>query len=242
MTDRVVVVFAKRPAPGAVKTRMCPPLSPEQAAQLYAAMLDDVLATTAVAAAAARAQTWLAVDPPDAIAELLSRCPPGFRGHAQCGPDLSARMEHAVASAAAAGFDRILLRGSDNPALPSAALGEGLAALDDVDLAVGPDSDGGYGWIALRCAAPGLFDHPMSTASVLTDTLARAAARGLRVRTLAPHFDLDTVEDLARLAAARARGETRECPRTLALLDELALWPSEEHAEAQNLGRDLPSI
>jgi hypothetical protein len=60
---------------------------------------------------------------------------------------------------------------------------------------------------------------------VLSDTLTRAAARGLRVAELAPHFDLDTAADLALLASARERGEARDCPRTLALLDELRLWP-----------------
>jgi rSAM/selenodomain-associated transferase 1 len=178
VTDRVVVVFAKRPAPGAVKTRMCPPLTPTQAAALYAAMLDDVLATTARAVASAGAAAWLAVDPPDAVAQLARRCPPGFLAIDQRGADLGARMEHAVAAAAAAGFARVLLRGSDNPALPPSAIAAGFAALDDADLAVGPDRDGGYGWIALRGPAPGLFDHPMSTASVLDDTLARA--RGAR--------------------------------------------------------------
>jgi hypothetical protein len=204
---------------------MCPPLTPEQAAALYSAMLDDVLATTAAAAASACAAAWLAVDPPDALAELARRGPPGFHALAQRGPDLGARMEDAVANAAAAGFTRILLRGSDNPALPAAAIVDGLAALEGADLAVGPDRDGGYGWIALRGPAPGLFDHPMSTASVLDETLARAAARGLRTRTLAAHFDLDTAADLAELAGARERGEARECPRTLARLDELELWP-----------------
>jgi rSAM/selenodomain-associated transferase 1 len=235
LTDRVVVVFAKRPAPGAVKTRMCPPLSPEQAAALYAAMLDDVLATTAAAAEEAGAATWLAVHPADALEELAARCPPGFRGVVQRGADLPHRMGNALADAAAAGFARILLRGSDNPSLAGAELVRGLAALDGADLAVGPDRDGGYGWIALRGAPPGLFDHAMSTASVLADTLARAAALGLRVRMLAAHFDLDTAADLALLASARERGEALDCPRTLALLDELRLWP------AQNFGSPLPS-
>jgi rSAM/selenodomain-associated transferase 1 len=222
--DSVVVVFVKRPEPGAVKTRMCPPLTPEQAAALYAAMLEDVLISTAVAARSAGADAWLAVHPPDAVGELAARWP-GFHTVAQSGADLAQRMERAVASAADAGYARILLRGSDNPALPRSAISDGLAALGDADLAVGPDRDGGYGWVALRRPAPGLFDHPMSTASALADTLARAAALGLRARTLAAHFDIDTAADLAWLAAARSRGEAGECPRTLALLDRLRLWP-----------------
>ena len=99
------------------------------------------------------------------------------------------------------------------------------------------EEDGGYGWIALRRPVPGLFDHAMSTATVLADTTARAAAAGLRVLRLAPHFDLDTAADLALLAAARERGETDECPRTLAAIDALGLW---RHAE--NLGSRLPPI
>ena len=220
----VVAVFAKRPAPGAVKTRMCPPLEPEQAARLYAAMLDDVLATTAAAVGAVGAATWLLVHPPDAVDELAARAPAGFEARAQRGADLAARMTAGVADAAAAGFTRILLRGSDNPSLPAAQLRAGLAALDACDLAVGPDRDGGYGWIALRRPVPDLFDHAMSTASVLDDTLARAAAHGLQVRRLEPHFDLDRIDDLARLADARRLGTAAECPRTLALLDREDLW------------------
>jgi rSAM/selenodomain-associated transferase 1 len=223
VSDRVVVVFAKRPAPGEVKTRLCPPLTPEEAASLYSAMLDDVLVTTAAAAASAGAAAWLAVHPPDAVDELARRCPSEFHAFAQRGRDLSERMEHAVECAAAAGFARILLRGSDNPVLPGEEIVRGFAALDDADLAVGPDRDGGYGWIALRGPVPGLFAHPMSTDSVLSDTLAGAAGRGLRVHTLDTHFDLDTAADLALLAEARARGEARDCPRTLALLDALRL-------------------
>jgi uncharacterized protein len=221
--DRVIVVFAKRPEPGAVKTRMCPPLTLEQAAVLYAAMLDDVLTTTAAAAASASAVSWLAVHPPDAVSDLERRCPPGFRVCAQRGADLAERMEHAVASAAAEGFTRVLLRGSDNPSLPGAMLERGLAALEHADLVVGPDRDGGYGWVALRAPAPGLFTHPMSTDTVLADTLARAASQGLRALALAPHFDLDTAADLRWLAAARDRGEAGECPRTLAQIDSLGL-------------------
>jgi len=216
--------MAKRPTPGEVKTRMCPPLSPGEAAELYAAMLDDTLATSAEAATRAGAALWLMGHPPEGLDALAARCPPGTEVRAQSGPDLGARMEHAVVSAAEAGFGRVLLRGSDSPALPAEALIEGLAALADCDLAVGPDADGGYAWIALRRPQPGLFAHPMSTARVLEDTLAGAAAAGLRSRRLAPCFDLDTASDLARLEAARRRGEAGACPRTLALLDARDHW------------------
>jgi len=219
---RVLVTLAKRPEPGAVKTRMCPPLSPEDAAALYAAMLADVLHTTARAARRGGAVCWLAVHPGHAAPELAAAAPGGTAVLAQRGGDLAARMADLVRVAAAAGATRILLRGSDNPTLPADVLLAGLAALDEADLAVGPDRDGGYGWIALRRPVPGLFAHPMSTRSVLDDTLENAAGAGLRVWCGAAHFDLDTAADLAALASARRDGA--ECPRTLACLDERDLW------------------
>lgn len=220
---RVVAVFAKRPEPGAVKTRMCPPLTPEEAAALYAAMLADVLDTTARVARACGVVAWLAVHPAEAAPGLAAAAPPGTAAIAQRGGNLASRMADVVRVAAAAGATRILLRGSDNPTLPAAALEAGLAALDEVDLAVGPDRDGGYGWIALRRPVSGLFEHPMSTRSVLDDTLANAARSGLRVRRLPAHFDLDTVDDLAALVPMRGARDAA-CPRTLACLEQRRLW------------------
>ena len=218
--------MAKRPEPGAVKTRMCPPLAPAEAAELYAAMLADVLETSGEAAQRAGAHRWLVYHPPDADsrAALARDCPPGWELRPQCGPDLGARLQHAAESAAAAGFERVLLRGSDSPAIPAPVLVAALEALDDCELAVGPDSDGGYAWIALARVPARLFDHAMSTDTVLRDTLARAAAAGLTTRQLAPQLDLDTASDLRRLAEARREGEAESCPRTLAVLDARDHW------------------
>jgi rSAM/selenodomain-associated transferase 1 len=220
----VLIVFARRPEAGRVKTRLTPPLSPEQAAELYAAMLADVLDASAAMARRFGLDPVLALTPPEACAELAAQCPPAFRVVAQRGPDLGARMEHAVAEAAATGASPILLRGSDSPALDADTVGAALDALAHHDLALCPDRDGGYGLVALRGPAPGLFSHPMGTGSVLSDTLARAANIGLRTQLLAPRFDIDTVEDLHRLAAVRGRAGAL-CPRTLALLDAKQLWP-----------------
>jgi rSAM/selenodomain-associated transferase 1 len=214
-----LVVFAKRPEPGLVKTRLCPPLDPDEAASLYAEMLRDVLTASADFAAALALDAVLAVHPPAACAELARRCPPPFRVVPQRGADLGGRMAHAVAESAAAGFQRILLRGSDSPMLERGAIEEALGALDRCDLVLAPDRDGGYGLVGLTRPHPGLFEHPMSTAHVLDETLARATARGLRARTLAPGFDLDTGEDLRRLAALGATSAAALCPRTLHWLE-----------------------
>ena len=220
-----IVVMAKRPAPGQVKTRLSPPFSPEQAAAFYREMLTDVLVATDRMAAHLSLEPVLAVSPSGACAELAGMAPPGYQIVAQRGADLAARMAWAVAEQAAAGRDRILLRGSDSPTLDVATLGEALSALEDHDLVLCPDRDGGYNLIGLREPAPGLFDHPMSTARVLDDTLAGARALGLRTHLQAPRFDVDRVEDLRLLAAARAEGRGALCPRTLAYLDAEGLWP-----------------
>jgi rSAM/selenodomain-associated transferase 1 len=218
-----VVVFAKQPVPGQVKTRLCPPFTAEQAAAFYAEMLADVLETTCRAGVALGLEVVLAVQPPEALAAIAA--PPGLRREPQRGADLGARMQHALARELAAGRCPVLLRGSDSPALGLATLEGALHALEKADLVICPDRDGGYNLVGLRRAAPGLFAHAMSTASVLDDTLAAARRGGLTHALLPAGFDIDTASDLTRLAAARVEGAATDCPRTLAFLDRNDLWP-----------------
>ena len=219
-----LIVFARLPRAGQVKTRLCPPLSPDQAAALYAAMLDDVLEVSADAAHRYGLEARLLVTPETAVSELRARCPAGFQVLPQRGRDLSERMSGALEAAAAGGAECVLLRGSDSPALPPARIGEALAALVDHELVVCPDRDGGYALIGLRGSAPDLFSHPMSTSHVLRDTLEQARRVGLRSCLLEEGFDIDRVEDVRWLAEARAAGCATGCPRTLRYLDAHALW------------------
>lgn len=220
----VVLVFAKAPRPGRVKTRMVPPLTPSQAAELYAKLLADVLSTTAEFARELGLRPVVAVNPPEACREIAQSAPSSFCAVAQRGADLSQRMTWAVREAAATGAARVLLRGSDSPVLSGEMLRDTLEALEGSDLVVCPDRDGGYSLIGLRQPVPGLFEHPMSTSSVLEQTLANAARLGLSARVLAPSFDLDRIEDLRCLAQARADGNGHLCGNTLAYLDANALW------------------
>jgi len=219
----VVVVFAKQPAPGQVKTRLCPPFTPEQAAAFYACMLEDVLEASLRAAAALGLEAVLAVHPAEAAATLPA--PPGIRIEPQHGVDLGGRMEHAALRELGAGKRPLLLRGSDSPTLGVATLAAALEALRARDLVICPDRDGGYNLVGIGRPAPGLFAHPMSTGSVLADTLANAERHGLSYALLPAGFDLDTAADLMWLAAARRAGAANECPRTLAYLDRHGLWP-----------------
>lgn len=216
-----LVVFAKWPAPGAVKTRLCPPFTLEQAAAFYDAMLADVLAAMARLAPPLGLELVLAAHPREALGKFAARAP-GWRVVAQEGADLSARMEHAAASEFARGARRVLLRGSDSPTLGADLLEAALAALERSDVALSPDRDGGYGLVALRRFAPGLFAHAMSTRTVLDDTRAAARALGLSSELLAPGFDVDTAADLELLRAARPRAAAL-CPRSFAWLDRAAL-------------------
>jgi rSAM/selenodomain-associated transferase 1 len=220
----VLVVFAKEPRPGHVKTRMIPPLAPDEASGLYACLLDDVLDTMARVAPPLGLEPVLALHPPECVPGFARRVPPAFRVVAQRGRDLSERMAWAVAEAGAAGVTPIVLRGSDSPTLDGDTLAEALEALREVDLVVTPDLDGGYSLVGLRGPASGVFAHPMSTPSVLDDTLAHAARLGLRTRRLAARFDLDTVLDLASLRDARRTRVELPCPRTLHFLDQHDLW------------------
>ena len=120
-----LIVFAKRPRAGQVKTRMTPPLTPEQAAALYACLLQDALEASAAIAEQCALDPVLAVHPAAARAELAAACPPGFRVVGQRGADLGERMERALQEAAEAGSAPILLRGSDSPTLDAASVSTG---------------------------------------------------------------------------------------------------------------------
>jgi rSAM/selenodomain-associated transferase 1 len=220
----VVVVFAKAPRPGFVKTRMVPPLTPAEASDLYARMLDDVLASTARAARDLGLSALACVHPRSACGEIARAVPSHFRVVGQRGNDLQQRMTWAVREAAALGASRILLRGSDSPALEPASIARALAALETWDVVLCPDRDGGYTLVGMRQPTPGLFDHPMSTRSVLDDPLANARELGLRTHVEPPGFDLDTVEDIRLLARSRSDSLSRLCPATLRYLDENDLW------------------
>lgn len=222
--SRTLVVFAKEPQPHQVKTRMSPALSPELAAAFYREMLLDVLEESARACAALDLAGVLSVSPESGMRSLAELAPKNFSIVAQSGPDLGARMSYEVARALATGATRVVLRGSDNPALGTDEIASLYRGLESVDLVASPDLDGGYGAIGLRVPAREIFDHRMSRDDVLRETLERAAAAGLTTATSDGSFDLDTIDDLENLAQARATLPEERCSRTLAFADENELW------------------
>ena len=215
-----LLLFAKRPEAGRVKTRLCPPWSHEKAAQFYTCLLEDTLEATAAFAKTLNAQAVLCLDPLDESPQALPFAVPAlFSVEAQRGSGLAARMENAVGAAFERGARRVLLRGSDTPMLSRAHFEEALVALEEHDFVLSPDCGGGYGLVGFSRLWPGLLDLPMSTDTVCADTLARARDWGLRTARIEPCFDVDRWPDLSHLRRA-SRGVTGSlCPRTLAFLE-----------------------
>lgn len=217
----VLVVLAKHPEPGRVKTRLCPPLTHEEAAELQACMLEDILDATSRFADALGLEPVLAIDPPEAAPHHRARVAAGFRVRPQEGATLAARMQQLLDDELGRGGP-VLLRGSDSPAMPEETVAEALEALRRVDLVVSPDPDGGYNLIGLRRVAPGLLDHPMSTSSVMQDTFASARRMGLTTACVTPGFDVDTAHDLERLGPDVDSRGAGLYPRTAARLAKFA--------------------
>ena len=194
MSDRTLVVFVKEPRPGAVKTRLAAAIGDAVAAQLYRAFVETVLAATTPEAD--EYERLVFYDPPEAGERMRAWLPSG-RLRKQSAGDVGERMAACFARCFARGASRVVLAGSDAPALGRAEVRAAFEALADHDVALGPAHDGGYYLVGLRRPQPALFDGvAWSTAAVLDQTLVRAAAAGLSVARLAPLRDVDTADDL----------------------------------------------
>jgi rSAM/selenodomain-associated transferase 1 len=202
--------MAKRPAPGQTKTRLCPPLSPERAAALYACFLDDVIARVAEAAELVSGLVPGIAFTPAAAGAYFAALAPGFDLAPQIGATLGERLDGVLSGATARGYDQVAAVNSDSPSLPVAYLMAAFAALDDPAVAVvlGPCDDGGYYLIGWKRPHPPLVRAvTMSAPDTLAQTLAVAGRAGLRVALLPPWYDVDSPADLARLAADPGLGD-----------------------------------
>ena len=191
-----LLVFARVPALGRVKSRLAAGVGQPAALAVYRELL--AITNTAIVAAGVPATVWLAdtAGPEPSAAETAE-----WATHAaRCQPegDLGARMITAFAAAFTAGARRVAIIGTDCPGLRAGHLTEAFAALDTADVVLGPATDGGYYLLGLRRPQPELFaNKAWSTASVLADTVADARRLGLRVALLPELRDVDTADDLA---------------------------------------------
>lgn len=209
MTGPHVLVLAKAPVPGLVKTRLVPPCTPGEAAALAEAALADTLQAVAGCGASRRI---VALD-----GEPGEWLPEGFEVVRQVSGGLDRRLAHAWAGAGGPG----LQIGMDTPQVTAGLLDGALATLDRSPAALGHAEDGGWWAIALRRPVPGIFAGiPMSTAGTGRAQEDRLRRLGLDVALLPTLVDLDTVADLAAVTRAGA------APRTAAMARALGLVPT----------------
>lgn len=226
-----IFVVAKKPEAGRVKTRMSPPLSLAQAAELSALSLQAVLSVARHAAGRAGAEVLLVVAPDEAAGEREAfGAQPGEELWSQGKGDLGERLLRTSRTAASAGFERILFLGMDSPTLSAAQVQAAVIALDESDAAVGPTDDGGYWTIGFRGASVEevgrvgealLIGIDWGSERVFDQTLAAAARSGVRVAQLAGWYDLDRFDDLPRARADLRKLGTSRTPEQSRLLDRL---------------------
>ena len=192
-----VAVFAKAPIAGEVKTRLTALLGAEGAAGLHAGLVRHAL-STALQARVGALELWCA---PDTGHPFFERCAKEFGASLklQEGADLGERMRRAFDASFAAGSALIII-GADCPALRSADLEEAAAALRAHDVVIAPAEDGGYVLVGLSRPAPMLFEGiAWGSSAVMGETRSKLAQSAVRWKELATYWDVDRVEDYARL-------------------------------------------
>lgn len=208
-----MVVMAKAPREGFVKTRLTGVFPPCDVAQLSECMLCDTLALVQ-----ALPRVHVAVMcPSEDVADIAALLPAGVQVIGQDGKGLAAALtsafKHFVAD-----FRRVIAIDSDSPHLPPSILESALTQLDTNDVVVGPTEDGGYYLVGASATHPRLFDSaPLGTGNACDALRSRARALGLSVGVTDAWYDVDVPADLRRLAAD-LRIEPARAPRTAAFL------------------------
>ena len=173
--ESVVAIMAKQPIAGRTKTRLCPPLSPHAAAELYEALLSD---TIVLVSCVPDVRLAVAITPGDGA--WRPAVPGGALLLAVEGSDIGACLSYVFRHFFDSGYSRVIALDSDSPTLPATYIEQADMLLDSHDLVVGPSEDGGYYLVGLRQPRPELFrDIAWSTPLVTAQTLDRAAVLGL---------------------------------------------------------------
>ncbi|HUP61005.1 MAG TPA: TIGR04282 family arsenosugar biosynthesis glycosyltransferase [Thermoanaerobaculia bacterium] len=205
-----LLVFARIPEPGRVKTRLATAIGDARALAVYEAMLRDVIASIGESTSETEIE-FLWAPAPNASGEVLRAA---FAHHAtamQTGVDLSERLSMAFSERFF--FHRtqkIVAIGVDDPTLARSLIDYAFALLDSVEWIVGPAADGGYYLIGCRAGAfdPEVFlGIEWGTSSVLSATLAKIRAIERSVAVLPQRYDIDVAADLQRYAAEGHEGE-----------------------------------
>jgi rSAM/selenodomain-associated transferase 1 len=237
-----LAVMTKAPRPGQVKTRLTPPLTPEEAAALNTCFLRDT--TSAIAGLTSKGKTrGIAVyTPVGAEASYAGILPDEFELVPQRGDAFGERLACATEDLLLLGFNSVCLIDSDSPTVPARAFSQAAHFLSEKKDAVvlGPSDDGGYYLIGLKKSHRALFEKiDWSTERVLEQTVQRARELELEVHLLPAWYDVDDRATLRRLcheffAANGSAPEAYPAPATRQFLEELMrregrgrIWPNE---------------
>ena len=235
MSERLcaVAIMAKASVAGTVKTRLVPPLSHKEAAELNSSCLADVAANIMAAAAQAPIQGFVAYDPVGSERFFQDLLPAGFKLLPPKEPTLGRSLLHAARDLLATGYASVCLVNADSPTLPTDLLVRAVCSLaapgDRVVL--GPAADGGYYLIGLKRLHQRLFEAiDWSTERVYRQTIMRADEIGLPVASLSEWYDVDDASTFALLVqellagseAAKIYRGGYAAPKTAALLAKLA--------------------
>ena len=188
--------MAKEPAPGKVKTRLTPPLTSHEAAELYRCFLQDHLLAMDLLL---DIDVAIAYTPSGARKTFYNFCRENYGLFAQHGKNLGEKLFHIFLEKLSEGYAAVTVMGSDSPDLPNRLVQASFEWLlgQRADLVLGPSPDGGYYLIAAKKPYPEIFSGiPWSTDKVLATTLIKARHLGLRTELLPPWNDLDTYQDL----------------------------------------------
>jgi len=223
-------LMAKAPRVGSVKTRLVPPLTPEEAAQLSRCFIRDMAVRISHVGRHRNIAGVVAFTPAEDAAAFDGLLPADFHLLAQRGADLGDRLLRATEDLLGAGFASVCLINGDSPDLPEARLTEAAALLASPGdrVVLGEADDGGYYLIGLKQAHRPMFERiEWSTARVFRQSLERATEIGLEVARLAPWYDIDDAASLRRLHRELVESAQRDpgggtAPATAGFLRQLA--------------------
>jgi len=208
--NRTLVIMAKAPRPGSVKTRLAKSLSVHAVTELYRCLLHD---TISLVQSLPHVEVAI-MCPASDVEDMTHAAGGGVPIVPQIGNGLAAGLTSVFVHFAGAGHRHVIAFNSDSPHLPASVLESAFRALSDCDIVVGPTHDGGYYLVGATASHPGLFTGDvMGTSSAFEALLARARALRLSVHLTDPFYDIDEAADLGRLAAELQRTPGK-APRT----------------------------
>lgn len=207
--ERALVIMAKAPRPGHVKTRLAKSLSQEAIVELYKCLVEDTMQLARSVATDA-----LAIVCPSADVAALAEWLPDIEMVAQSGNGLAAGLASAFQVFTGRGYRQVIALDGDSPQISSKTVEQAFRLLDSSDVVVGPTIDGGYYLVGVSAAEAALFDHDrIGTGGALDSLLAAAHRQNLTAALTDAAYDVDEPSDLERLSRELEQYPSR-APRT----------------------------